>query len=152
MDSLDYQLLELLFEDGRMSSAEMARRLAQPVRTVRYRLDRLLQSDSLRVRPILNPVDFGYEILADVLIETETGRVMQVAQTIATFPEVSYVACATGDRDVSAQVVAHTVESLYQFITDVLHVVPGVRRTQTVLLPHKLKDVYDWRPPDPQTG
>lgn len=152
MDRLDHQLLELLFEDGRMSSAEMARRLGQPVRTIRYRLDRLLRDGSVQVRPIMNPVDFGYEILADVLIETETGRVMQVAQTIATLPEVSYVACATGDRDVSVQVVARTVESLYQFITDVLHAVPGVRRTQTVLLPHKLKDVYDWRPPGPHTG
>ncbi len=152
MDSLDYQLLELLFEDGRMSSAEIARRLTQPVRTIRYRLDRLLQGGSVQIKPILNPADFGYEILADVLIETETGRVMQVAQTIARFPEVSYVACATGDRDVSAQVVARTVESLYQFITDVLHAVPGVRRTQTVLLPHKLKDVYEWQPPKSAIG
>jgi len=148
-DHLDHQIIHLLNEDGRMASAEIARRLGQPARTIRYRLDRLFKNDIMQVCPILTPAAFGYEILADVLIETEAGQVLNVAQAAAALPQVSYVACATGDRDVSAQVVAATVDGLYRFITDVLHAIPGVRRTQTVLLPVKLKDIYQWLPPDP---
>ncbi len=148
-DLLDYQIMELLAEDGRMSSAEMARRLDLPVRTVRYRLDRLLKNDVVKVRPIVNPAAFGYAILADVLIETEAGKVFEVANTLSHLDMVSYVACATGDQDVSLQVVAKDVDSLYKFVTDKIHSVTGVRHTKTILLPVKLKDVYQWYPPNP---
>jgi DNA-binding Lrp family transcriptional regulator len=149
LDPLDYQIIELLAVDGRIPSAEIARRLHQPARTIRYRLERLLQNGILQIRPVINPAAFGYTILADVLIETEVGRVLEVATAVAQLNPVSYVACATGDRDVSIQVLAASVDALYQFITDQLHTVPGVRRTQTVLLPVKLKDVYQWQPPNP---
>ena len=148
-NQLDYQIITLLAEDGRISCAEMARRLNQPARTIRYRLETLLQNQTVQVQPIINPAAFGYKILADVLIEVEAGTVLDVAKAAAQLDQVSYVACATGDRDVSVQVVAVNVDSLYQFITEKLHTIPGVRRTQTVLLPIKIKDVYQWQPPNP---
>lgn len=147
IDELDYEIIKLLQEDGRMQCAEMGRRLQQPVRTIRYRLKRLLENQTIKICTVVDPFQFGYKILADVLIETEAGEVMNVAQAVAELPEVSYVACATGDRDVSIQVLAPDIDQLYQFITDVLHKIPGVRRTQTFLLPLKLKDVYSWYPP-----
>lgn len=149
LDALDYEIIALLAVDGRMPCTEMSRRLNQPARTIRYRLERLLMGNVLHVRPIVNPAMFGYSILADVLIETEAGRVWEVATAVSQLDDVSYVACATGDRDVSVQVLARSVDSLYQFITDQLHPIPGVRRTQTILLPIKLKDVYQWQPPNP---
>lgn len=149
LDALDYEIIALLAADGRMPCTEMSRRLNQPARTIRYRLERLLMGNVLHVRPIVNPAMFGYSILADVLIETEAGRVWEVATAVSQLDDVSYVACATGDRDVSVQVLARSVDSLYQFITDQLHPIPGVRRTQTILLPIKLKDVYQWQPPNP---
>lgn len=149
IDALDHEIIALLAVDGRMPCTEISRRLNQPARTIRYRLDRLLESSAVQVRPIVNPAAFGYTILADVLIETEVGRVLEVATAVSQLDDVSYVACATGDRDVSIQVLARSVDSLYQFITDQLHPIPGVRRTQTILLPIKLKDVYQWQPPNP---
>ncbi|MBE7533382.1 MAG: Lrp/AsnC family transcriptional regulator [Ardenticatenaceae bacterium] len=149
LDALDYEIMALLAVDGRMSCTEMSRRLNQPARTIRHRMVRLLAGNVLHVRPIVNPAVFGYTILADVLIETEAGRVWEVATAVSQLNDVSYVACATGDRDVSVQVLARSVDSLYQFVTDKLHPIPGVRRTQTILLPIKLKDVYQWQPPNP---
>jgi Lrp/AsnC family transcriptional regulator, regulator for asnA, asnC and gidA len=147
MDELDHEIIRLLQEDGRMQSAEMGRRLQQPVRTIRYRLKRLLENKTIKICTVVDPVQFGYNILADVLIETEAGEVFNVAKAAAALEEVSYVACATGDRDVSVQVLAPDIDQLYQFITNVLHKISGVRRTQTFLLPLKLKDVYSWYPP-----
>ncbi len=152
IDALDYDIMALLAADGRMPCAEISRRLNQPARTIRYRLDRLLANQVVQVRPVVNPAAFGYTILADVLIETEVGRVWEVATAVSQLDEVSYVACATGDRDVSIQVLAQSVDALYQFVTDRLHTIPGVRRTQTILLPIKLKDVYQWQPPNPYTA
>jgi Lrp/AsnC family transcriptional regulator for asnA, asnC and gidA len=130
-----------------MSSAEIARRTASTERVVRYRIDRLIQEGVIHISAIVNPLAMGYSVMADVWIEVEPGRVMEVANRLTQFEEVSYVACSTGDRDVSIQVVARDIEELYRFSTDVLGNVPGVKKTTTLIVPLILKDVYNWQIP-----
>jgi len=74
--------------------------------------------------------------------------VRKVAETVARFPQVSYVACATGETDVSISLRVRSNEELFDFVTEQLGRIPGVRRTQTHLLPAKLKDIDTWLPPN----
>jgi Lrp/AsnC family transcriptional regulator for asnA, asnC and gidA len=148
IDAVEREIVRLLIEDGRMSSAEIARRVGQTERVVRYRIDRLLEEGVIRVSAIVNPRAVGFPVIADVWVVVEPGHVMEVAHSLAQFPEVSYVACSTGDRDVSIQVNATSIEELYKFVTEVVGNVPGVNRTSTLILPRVLKDVYDWQIPD----
>ena len=60
---------------------------------------------------------------------------------------VSYVACSIGENDISIQVVGHDTNEVYQFVTDVIGKIPGVRKTTTSIVPLVLKDVYQWRIP-----
>ena len=147
LDRIDREIIRLLNEDGRMSNAEIARRLgAIPPRTVRHRVERLIARGIIAVRAIVNPVALGYHVLADVFIEVEPGRVRAVAETVARFSQVSYVACATGECDVSISIRVRNNEELFDFVTEQLGRTPGVRRTQTYLLPAKLKDIDTWLP------
>lgn len=145
IDTLDRAIIALLMEDGRMSSATIARRIGEiSERSVRYRIDRMLRDGVIRVGAIVNPKAVGFPVVADVLMEIEPGHVAEVARKMAGFEAISYVACATGELDVSVQVYARNNEELYWFVTEVLGNVPSVRRTHTVLVPVVLKDVYDW--------
>ena len=147
VDQTDRAIIALLNEDGRMSSAEIACRLGDvPSRTVSNRIDHLIDRGIISVKAIVNPPALGYNVLADVFVEVEPGRVRAVADIIASFPEVSYVACATGESDVSITVRVRDNEELFNFVTDQLSVIPGVRRTQTHLLPIMLKDIDSWLP------
>lgn len=149
LDEIDQGIITLLNEDGRMSSAEIARRLGNvPPRTVSYRIDALLESGVISVRAIINPHALGYDVLANVLLEVEPGHLREVAEQVAVFDLVTYVAIAYGDRDVSVQVRARSNEELFDFVTEELGRIPGVRRTQTHVLPSKLKDIDEWLPPD----
>jgi Lrp/AsnC family transcriptional regulator for asnA, asnC and gidA len=149
LDHTDSAIVALLNEDGRMSSAEIARRLGDvPPRTVSYRIDSLIERGIISIRAVVNPPALGYNVLADVYLEVEPGRVRAVADIVAAFPEVSYVACATGNSDVSISVRVRNNEELFNFVTDQLSEIPGVRRTQTHLLPVKLKDIDSWLPPE----
>ena len=73
MDSVDHTdraIIALLNEDGRMSSAEIARRLGDvPSRTVSHRIDHLIEREIISVKAIVNPPALGYNVLADVFIE-----------------------------------------------------------------------------------
>lgn len=134
-----------------MSSAEIARQLGNiSARMVGYRIESLLERGIINIRAVVNPVKLGFKVLADVLIEIEPGLVQTVARQLVNFPQITYVACATGDRDISIQVVAEGNESLFHFVTEVLGKIPGVRRTQTHLLPLKFKDMDVWLPPEPE--
>jgi len=150
LDKVDRTIIRLLMGDGRMSSAEIARRIGEiSERSVRYRLDRLIKDGVMQVSAITHPRAVGYEVIADVWLEIEPGRVLDVAHKVAGFQQVSYVGCSTGDRDLSIQVYARNNADLYQFVTEVIGNIPGVRRTTTVLVPLVLKDVYDWQIPEP---
>ena len=147
LDRIDREIIRLLNKDGRMSNAEIARRLdGIPPRTISHRVEGLIARGIIAVRAIVNPVALGYSILADVFIEVEPGHVREVAETVARFPQVSYVACATGECDVSISVRVHSAEELFDFVTEQVGRIPGVRRTHTYLLPAKLKDIDTWLP------
>ncbi len=106
----------------------------------------LIERGIINIRAVINPEAIGYGVLADVFIEVEPGRVREVAETVATFPQVSYVACATGDCDVSVSLRVRSNAELFDFVSDRIGKIPGVRRTQTHLLPVKIKDLDTWFP------
>ena len=148
VDAIDRTIVALLIEDGRMSSAEIARRVGGITeRSVRYRLERLVSSGTIRVSAVANPAALGYLVLADVFVEVEPGQIMTVARKMTEFECVTYVACSTGASDLSIQIVAPDNADLYRFVTEVVANVAGVRKTTTVLLPLVLKDVYQWAIP-----
>lgn len=148
-DTINFRIVELLMEDGRMAAAEIARRLGGGIteRVVRYRIDRMIQSNVIKVWPVVNPQAFNLKTRADVVLEVEADRIRQVAETAAGYECVSYVACSIGETDVSIQVVGKDTNEIYQFVTEVIGKIPGVRKTTTSIVPIVLKDVYQWRMP-----
>ncbi|HET91543.1 MAG TPA: Lrp/AsnC family transcriptional regulator [Chloroflexi bacterium] len=131
-----------------MSCADIARRIGDVTeRTVRYRLDRLIKEKIIRVSAVVNPKAIGLPVIADVFLEVEPGRLMEVAHKMLEFESVSYVAGSTGDRDLSIQIIARDNEELFNLVTEVIGQVPGVRKTTTLLVPMTLKDVYEWSIP-----
>ena len=148
IDKLDYDIVNLLMQDGRMPAAEIARRIGGvSERAVRYRIERMLQDKLIRINAIPNPRALGFSVIADVFIEVESGRIFDVANHLTQYDCISYVACSIGETDVSAQVIAHDTTEVYQFITEVIGKMPGVRKTTTSIVPVVLRDVYDWRIP-----
>jgi len=132
-----------------MSSAEIARRMGDvSARTVTNRIDLLIEHGIINIRSIVNPDMIGYLVLADVFIEVDPGKVRRVANTLADFPQITYVVCATGDTDIIISVRARSINELYAFVTEVLGQIHGVRHTQTYPLPINLKSNTTWLPPD----
>lgn len=148
IDKTDSQIVNLLLEDGRLPASEIARRLGDiSERAVRYRIERMVEDGVIRVSAIVNPQAFGLTTVADVWLEVESDRILEVARRMTEFGNVSYVACGIGETDVSIQIVARDTGDVYRFVTEVIRKVPGVRKTTTSIVPIILKDVYQWRVP-----
>ena len=148
-DKLDVKIVNLLLDDGRMSASELARRIGDVTeRTIRYRIERMIDEDVIRISGVIRPESLGLNIKADVWLEVESDLILEVAKRLAEFDNVTYVACAIGQNDISIQVVAKDTSEIYHFVTEVVRKVPGVRRTTTSIVPLVLKDVYQWRVPE----
>ena len=148
LDAIDRSIVSLLLEDGRISSAEITRRIGHvSERAVRYRIERLVRSGVIRISAIVNPQAVGFAVIGDVLIEVAPGKLQDVAAQLVEFPTVSYVAGSVGEGDLSVQVYARDTEELLRFVDEVIGKVPGVTRTKLAMVPWKLKDVYQWQVP-----
>ena len=149
LDAIDRQIVALLSEDGRISSAEMTRRIGHvSERAVRYRIERLVRAGVVKITAIVNPQAVGYRVTGDVLVEVAPGMLQAVAEQLCGLDNISYVAGSVGDGDLSAQVYARDTEDLLRFVDEVIGKVQGVSRTRTVVVPWKLKDIYEWRIPE----
>jgi Lrp/AsnC family transcriptional regulator for asnA, asnC and gidA len=149
IDKIDLRIVNLLLEDGRKSASEVARQLGDvSERAVRYRVERMIEENVIQIGAVARPEAFGLPIKADVFLEVESDRIREVAQKMAEYENVTYVACSIGETDVSIQVVAKDTDEVYRFITETVRKVPGVRRTTTSIVPLILKDVYQWRVPE----
>jgi Lrp/AsnC family transcriptional regulator, regulator for asnA, asnC and gidA len=147
IDHVDRAIIECLQEDSRRPSAEIARTLGIAERTVRARIERLVQDGVVHLAAIVNPRAVGYEVTADVFLEVEIGKVQQVADAVTGVDEVCYVGLTTGDRDISLQVHAPSIDALYDFVSQQLNHIPGVLRSKTFVIPRVNKNLPDWRLP-----
>ena len=149
IDIDDVRIVNLLLEDGRMPASEIARQIEGiSERVVRYRIDRMLEEGIINISAIVKPQAFGLDTYADVWMEVESDKILEVANKLSEYENVTYVACSIGETDVSIQVVSKDTAKIYQFVTEVVRKIPGVRKTVTSIVPIVLKDVYQWRIPE----
>lgn len=148
-DQIDLNIISLLNQNGRMPSTSIAKKIGgTTARTVNNRIRNLISQGYINIRAVVNPSAFGYEVMADVYIQVEPGKVTEVAQKVAEYAETTYVACATGDSDVSVSVRVSTIEEMFNFVNEELGMIEGVIRTRSYVLPRKIKDLDTWLPPE----
>ena len=140
VDDTDLEIIELLVENGRISAAEIANRIGDvSERTVRNRLSSLFERKLIHIGALPDPTTMGMIVLADVAIQVEPGKVFEVAKLLADFENINYVACTTGETDISIQLGAKNVADLHAFVADTIGRLPGVRKTITTVIPVILK-------------
>jgi len=148
IDNTDVKIVNILLEDGRISASQIARHLGGiSERAVRYRIEKMINEGVIQISAVVRPQAFGLTTTADVWLEVESDQILEVANKMVAYDNVSYVACGIGETDVSIQVVARDTAEIYRFVTEVVRKTQGVRKTTTSIVPIILKDVYQWRVP-----
>ncbi len=144
LDAIDRDIVRCLMREGRKSSAAVARELGLVDRTVQYRIDRLIESGVIEVIALVVPQALGYNVIADIHCQVDISCINEVAETIAQFEEVGYVGCSTGDQDVSVQAYFESTDKMYEFLTEKLGKLPGIRHTRTAVVPRVETSIADW--------
>jgi Lrp/AsnC family transcriptional regulator for asnA, asnC and gidA len=146
LDVLDRRIILLLQRDGRMSSSEIARQLDVSERTVRHRIDRMVEQNAILPTVVVNRKHFGYPMAVDVFCEVEINQIEEIGEKLKQFPEINYIAYSFGDQDVSIQALCESTDAAFTFVQKIANT-PGILRTKTVFVPRIIKNTHEWIPP-----
>ncbi|MBI5949988.1 MAG: GAF domain-containing protein [Chloroflexi bacterium] len=141
-DSLDRSILNLLQDDGRLASLEIARRLGVSEKTIRTRIARLTREHGMRVVATLNSSARQTRML--FLVHTQPGSRFEVADRLARLPAVQRVFATTGAFDLVVEGAFQTDADALEFLVREVEAVDGLDACESV---HLIKEVLPGEAP-----
>ncbi|MCU0570556.1 MAG: Lrp/AsnC family transcriptional regulator [Oculatellaceae cyanobacterium Prado106] len=143
LDDLDRAIISLLKADGRMSFTEVSKRLNLPEATARYRVQRLLQSEIVKIHATPNPAHLGTPHVVIVQLFVENGKIDAVAAALVEIDEVQFVAITAGHHNIVIDVCFGTHDDLLAFYAK-LHEISGIIRYESQVVMKLLKAEYKY--------
>jgi Lrp/AsnC family transcriptional regulator, regulator for asnA, asnC and gidA len=144
VSELERQIIRHLAEDGRRPFTQIAADLGVSEAAVRTRTNRLVERGILQIVGITNPLKLGFRQMAMIGIRCEAPRLMEVAEEVASCPEVDYVVVSAGSYDLLVEVVCADNEELLAFLAERLRRIEGIRETETFVYLRIVKESYQW--------
>jgi Lrp/AsnC family transcriptional regulator for asnA, asnC and gidA len=142
MDATSKAIIEQLQADGRRSYAAIGKAVGLSEAAVRQRVQKLIDSKTMQVVAVTDPLQLGFHRQAMLGIRT-TGDMVATADRIAALPEVDYCVVTAGSFDVLAEVVCANDDELLRIINAVREI-DGVRDTEALLYLSLRKQEYNW--------
>ncbi len=134
LDALNRRLLDLLRENARESTAELARQLGLSRTAVHERLARLVAGGVIRRFTVeLNDEAAGETVWAEVMIGVNPKKQASVVAGLERLTEVRSLYSVSGEYDLVARVGASSVAQV-DAVLDRIGALDGIDRTQTAII------------------
>ncbi len=141
LDPADRTLVAELARDGRTPFTGLAAATGLDESSVRRRLAALLADRTVYLDLDVDNRALGFGLSALLWMSVEPARISTVGNALAQFPEVAFAGATTGPTDVLASVVTTTGTAFYQFLTDRIGALPGIREIQSAPVLRTVKRV-----------
>lgn len=144
LDTLDFAILSYLQKDGRMSFTVIAEKLNVSIGTIRTRFNKLIEEGTINILGRIDPEKVGFRAYAHIAVYVRPASLKDsVANSIAQFSEVSFLAMTSGDYDLEVDVMCRDNEHLVEFVNELSNI-NGVYQTTTTIY----FKVYKYAQPD----
>jgi len=143
LDSLDYEIIHLLTDNGRMSIGEMAKQLDVTAPTVRSRIKILEEQGLFTVSGLVDPSRHQDMITAMVAMNIQSeGQMEKIMKKISQLPNVAWAGVVAGRYDIMAEVVCMGgIKELYEFTTRTILTIGNIVRSETFII---MKSRQNW--------
>ena len=149
LDRIDRRILRLLQEDGRLTNADLAKKVNVSAATCHRRTQRLFDKGFVKaVRAQVAPgrVERGTLVMVGVVLDRSTPESFATFETaIAKLPFVLDCHLVAGDFDYFLKIRVRDIADFNRLHGDQLIALPGVRQTRTFFV---MKEVIDNAPLD----
>ena len=142
MDGIDQVILRALQENGRTPFTAMASEAGVSEAAIRARYHHLLELGIVRTVGVVDPYALGFQAPALLGIQVEPGEIDRAARALAALPEVSYLVSTLGSFDLLVEIFCRDLPHLTHMVSEVIQLIPGVRRTETLMISRSYKLAY----------
>jgi DNA-binding Lrp family transcriptional regulator len=134
LSSNEIEIVACLAFDASKSMAEVAATLGLKEHVVRHAVKRMIDSDTMRLRPYVNPYALGLmEFYAEISLETPGREAMvTLIDALVGMPTSTFVGEVSGDVNLSVMFLARSIEGIATFFDEVCRRAPNLRFTKTV--------------------
>ena len=134
IDQTDRAIISLLQDDARQSNAAIARVIGVSEATIRRRIKIMVEDGVVAIQAVLNPTKFGLSTSAMIGIDVQPDHLDTVAEALNVRQEVGFLGVCTGRYDLLVWTLVESLDQLREFLEGFLAKVPGVRKTETLVL------------------
>ncbi|KYK38384.1 MAG: Lrp/AsnC family transcriptional regulator [Theionarchaea archaeon] len=135
IDKKDRELINVLKENSRLKTSDIAKKVHMPRTTVYHRIKRLEEEEIIKKFTIVPDYSqLGRPITAFILVSflpTMNVKQRQVAEEISTLEGVYEVHLISGEWDMLLKVRASSMEKIGELVIDRLREIKGVGKTVT---------------------
>lgn len=142
LDEVDLRLYELLLEDGRRSYSELASVAEISESLARRRVGSLWERGCIRFATLVEPSLLGYEAECVCFIRVDLSQLEEIAETLAVRREVRYLSATIDYSDLIGEVILPSQDDLYEFCTEMLGGLAGIREVNVNLKLQTIKQAY----------
>lgn len=137
LDNIDYQIIDMLQQDGRMTIRDMAQQLNLSTTPIFNRIKRLEQEGVIeRYVAQINPkkVDKGLFAFVHISIKEHSKEAVDsIVGQVTSFPEVLECHYVTGGADFVLKVLVKNMEEYNKFVTEKLFTVKNIGKIDSLL-------------------
>ena len=142
LNNTDLRILQVLLEDARYSSRQIAKKVGVSVGTVLSRIKRMEEAGLIKgYSAIMNHEKLGYQLTVVMEVPVSKGRLIEMENEIAKIPNVCSVYDVTGLTDAFIIGKFKTREDLGRF-TKRLLALPYIERTNTHVVLTTVKEDF----------
>lgn len=143
IDQIDLAILRQLQRDGRVSNADLARRVHLSPPAVHARVRHLERAGWIRqYTALLDREKVGYDMLCFVLLSLQRHKpqeLQEVAEALEAMPEILECYHVTGEYDYLLKVAIRNRKDLHRFTVEQLTPIPGIAHVHTSIALNELK-------------
>lgn len=135
IDNLDKKILNIIMENARIPSKDIAEQCGVSRAAIHQRIQRLIDMEVIVGSGYnIDPHKLGYNTCTYIGVKLEKGSLYrEAASELAKIPEVVECHFTTGPYSMLIKVYAHDNQHLMQILNDQIQHVPGVTETETLI-------------------
>ena len=132
MDKIDIELVKILQENARRSSASIARQLNVSSGNIRYRIRKLLKSGDVRIVATIKQSASDLPIIAILTLLTDRSKTEQIFNEVVNMPEIFWASIVTGRCDI---IISARFASMTKLLESQnrINSIDGVRESETLI-------------------
>lgn len=146
---LDTKILSHLSTNGLSSNREIASRFLVSESLVRTRINRMIESKSVRFAVICDHSVLNLPVVAQIFLRVSYTHIRASCEILAELPGVAFLATLSGPHNVTLTVYSESTASIAEFCNEQIRAITGVEDVFVRLIVRHVKHRYDLiRSPD----